>query len=80
MTAIGVPEPADRGFGRARVLAGVIADASNLKTSILVICLTAWILCFFFYLGTLFFIEGDIQSLRDQMSERAEIEKAKQAA
>jgi len=61
-------------------LAGMIADAFDLKTSILVICITAWILCFFFYLGALFFIEGDIHSLRSQMTERAAIEKAKQAA
>ncbi len=67
------------GAAFAPLLAGVIADASNLKTSILVICITAWILCFFFYLGALFFIEGDINSLRAQMAERAAFEKAKQS-
>ena len=68
------------GAAFAPLLAGMIADAFDLKTSILVICITAWILCFFFYLGALFFIEGDIHSLRSQMTERAAIEKAKQAA
>ena len=68
------------GAAFAPLLAGVIADASNLKTSILVICITAWILCFFFYLGAFFFIESDIRSLRQQMSERAALEKTKQTA
>jgi MFS family permease len=68
------------GAAFAPLLAGIIADASNLQTSILVICITAWILCFFFYLGALFFIEGDIRSLRRQMAERAAFERARQAA
>jgi len=68
------------GAAFAPLLAGIIADASNLQTSILVICITAWILCFFFYLGALFFIDGDIKSLRGQMSERAAFERAKQSA
>ncbi len=66
------------GAAFAPLLAGIIADASNLQTSILVICITAWILCFFFYLGALFFIEGDIHSLRRQMAERAAFERARQ--
>jgi MFS transporter, Spinster family, sphingosine-1-phosphate transporter len=68
------------GAAFAPLLAGIIADASNLQTSILVICITAWILCFFFYLGALFFIDGDIKSLRTQMAERAAFERAKLAA
>ncbi|MGB7874100.1 MAG: MFS transporter [Anaerolineales bacterium] len=68
------------GAAFAPLLAGIIADASSLQTSILVICITAWVLCFFFYLGALFFIEGDIKSLRAQMADRAALERAKQAA
>lgn len=68
------------GAAFAPLLAGIIADASSLQTSILVICITAWVLCFFFYLGALFFIEGDIKSLRAQMADRAAFERAKQAA
>ena len=68
------------GAAFAPLLAGIIADASNLQTSILTICITAWILCFFFYLGALFFIDGDIRSLRGQMAERAAFERAKQSA
>ncbi len=68
------------GAAFAPLLAGIIADASNLETAILSICITAWVLCFFFYLGALFFIERDIRSLRGQMKERADFERARQAA
>jgi hypothetical protein len=46
----------------------------------LTICITAWLLCFIFYLGALFFIDGDIKSLRSQMTARAEQEKTQQAS
>ena len=60
------------GAAFAPILAGVIADAFNMGTAIMWVSISAWILCFFFYLGALFFIEGDIKSLRDQMAARAE--------
>jgi MFS family permease len=68
------------GAAFAPVLAGIIADAFNMGTSILWISITAWVLCFFFYLGVLFFIDGDIASLRAEMAERAAHERARQAA
>lgn len=68
------------GAAFAPLLAGIIADASSLETAILVICISAWILCFFFYLGALFFIDRDIRSLRQNMAERAAFERAKQAS
>ncbi|HKI55284.1 MAG TPA: MFS transporter, partial [Anaerolineales bacterium] len=44
----------------APALTGAIIVATQDKTfSILVICIVAWILCFFFYLGALRFIEKD---------------------
>ncbi len=64
------------GAAIAPLLAGIIADASNLHTAILTICITAWILCFFFYLGALFFVPGDIKTLRNQLTERANREKS----
>ncbi len=67
------------GAAFAPVLAGIIADAFNMGTAIMWVCITAWILCFFFYLGALAFVDKDIQSLRTQMAERAELDKAKQA-
>ncbi len=68
------------GAALAPLMAGIIADASNLKTAILVICISAWLLCFFFYLGALFFVPRDIRTLRGQLRERAVLQKAAQRA
>jgi len=59
------------GAAFAPLLGGVIADATNLQTAILYICIVAWILCFFLYLGALRFIDKDTNDLRAQMAERA---------
>jgi MFS family permease len=59
------------GAAFAPIIAGVIADAIDLKTAILLICMVAWGLCFFFYLGALFTIDRDTADLRSQMAERA---------
>jgi predicted MFS family arabinose efflux permease len=59
------------GAAFAPALTGILADAVGLSTAITVICLTAWIICFFLYLGALFTIDHDAQSLRNQMAERA---------
>jgi len=59
------------GAAFAPIITGVIADAFNLKTAILLICSVAWILCFFFYLGAIFTIDKDTKDLRRQMAERA---------
>jgi fucose permease len=68
------------GAAFAPLLAGIIADAFDMGTSILWVSITAWVLCFLFYLGALFFIEGDIMSLRAEMAERAALERARQAS
>ena len=59
------------GAAAAPLIAGIIADATNLHTAILWICILAWALCFFFYLFVLLFIDKDIQSLRNAMAKRA---------
>jgi MFS family permease len=59
------------GAAFAPIITGVIADAVNLQTAILLICSVAWGLCFFFYLGALFTIDHDTHFLRSQMAERA---------
>jgi len=59
------------GAAFAPLLTGIIADALNLQTAILLICTVAWGLCFFFYLGALFTIDKDTRVLRAQMAERA---------
>jgi MFS family permease len=59
------------GAAFAPIITGVIADAIDLKTAILLICTVTWGLCFFFYLGAIYTIDKDSQDLRDQMAERA---------
>ncbi len=68
------------GAASAPLLAGIIADASSMHNAILSISLIAWGLSFLFYMGTMFFIDGDITSLRNQMAKRADDERARQAA
>jgi MFS family permease len=61
------------GAASAPLLAGFISTATgSLGTAILLICTITWGLCFIFYLGALFFVDGDIQSLRDKMAARAD--------
>jgi MFS family permease len=55
----------------APIITGLIADAFDLKTAILLICTVAWGLCFFFYLGAIFTIDKDSHDLRSQMAQRA---------
>lgn len=59
------------GAASAPLIAGLIADATSLKTSILLICLTAWALCFVFYLGVVYFIPKDVNDLHQALLERA---------
>ena len=59
------------GAAFAPILTGVIADAINLQTAILLIPSIGWGLCFFFYLGAFFTVERDVHTLRTQMAERA---------
>jgi MFS family permease len=64
----------------APILAGAIAVATTKQFAILSVCIIAWIMCFFIYLGALFTVDGDIKSLRAQMANRAAEEKRRQAA
>ncbi|HKZ43528.1 MAG TPA: MFS transporter [Anaerolineales bacterium] len=59
------------GAALAPIIAGAVALATTKQTAILYLSVAAWGLCFLLYLGALFFIDGDIKSLRDQMAERA---------
>jgi len=68
------------GAALAPTLAGAIALSSTKQFAIQIVCISAWVLCFFLYLGALFFVEGDIHSLRAQMKTRADGERAKQSA
>lgn len=68
------------GAALAPIIAGSIALATTKQTAILTICISTWVLCFFLYLGALFFIDGDIKTLRDQMAQRADLQKKSQEA
>ena len=59
------------GAALAPALTGILADAIGLSSAIILMCVTAWILCFFLYLGALFTIDRDTRTLRMQMAERA---------
>jgi MFS family permease len=56
--------------------AKVIGPFSSLQFAILTICVSTWVLCFFLYLGALFFVDKDIKSLHTQLAERAAQKKA----
>ena len=59
------------GAALAPALAGAVAVAIGLGRSILIICTSAWLLCFVIYIGALFTIDHDIHILRSQMAARA---------
>lgn len=51
--------------------ARTIDPSTSLGLSILTVCISAWVLCFFLYMGALFSIGGDVKSLRAEMASRA---------
>lgn len=61
------------GAALAPALTGILAEAIGLSSAIILMCVTAWIICFFLYLGALFTIDHDTRMLRMQMSERAKV-------
>jgi MFS family permease len=67
------------GAAIAPLIAGVIADAISLKVAILIICTSAWIICFFFFIIASFMLPEDIHTLRRQLSERAAYEQSHRA-
>jgi MFS family permease len=67
------------GAALAPLMAGYIADLYDLHTAILWICITAWALCFCFYLGALIYIPGDHQALRHEMARRAQAGRTNQS-
>ncbi len=59
------------GAAAAPLVAGAIADMSSLHNAILILCLSAWMLCFVAFLGVIYFVPRDIAVLRQQMAARA---------
>lgn len=68
------------GAALAPLIAGIIARATNLHTAILTICVAAWLIASLLLAFTAVYVPNDIQTLRDQLHERAEIEMASSAA
>ena len=64
------------GAAIAPLIAGIIADAISLKAAILIICTSAWIICFVFFIIASFMLPDDIHTLRRQLSERAAYEQS----
>lgn len=69
------------GAALAPTIAGAIALAGGSKgMAILTTCVSAWMICFFLYLGALFFVDGDIRSLHATLAERAAQKKSRKPA
>lgn len=64
------------GAALAPLLAGLIAVRSSLGRAILLICVSAWVICSILLAFAAYLVPGDIASLRRAMRERAEAERA----
>jgi MFS family permease len=64
------------GAALAPAVAGLIADATSLKSAFLLICVSTWVLCSIFFALTAYLIPTDIETLREQLRQRARNEKA----
>ncbi|NOZ71456.1 MAG: MFS transporter [Chloroflexi bacterium] len=67
------------GAALAPLLAGLIAVRSSLHLAILLICVSAWLLGSVFLAFTAYLVPEDIRTLRQQMAERASLERARQS-
>jgi MFS family permease len=67
------------GAALAPLMAGLIAVRSSLHNAILLICVSTWVLCSIFFAVVAYLVPHDITTLRGQLRERAEQERARQA-
>jgi MFS family permease len=65
------------GAALAPLLAGLIAVRSSLHNAILIICVSAWVVCGILFAFTAYLVPRDIGSLRQALRERAEVERAR---
>jgi MFS family permease len=65
------------GAALAPSIAGMIADQTSLKSAFLIICVSTWILCGIFFALVAIFVPHDVKVLREQMRQRADLERAK---
>jgi MFS family permease len=66
------------GAATAPLIIGLIADQTTLKNAFLLICISTWLLCAVFFFFTTLFIGKDINTLRGEMSHRADQERMDQ--
>jgi MFS family permease len=66
------------GAALAPFLAGLIARESSLHDAILIICVSAWVVDAILFAVATYLVPEDIKTLRSQLSERAEQERAAQ--
>jgi MFS family permease len=64
------------GAAAAPLLAGLIAAETSLKDAILIICVSAWVLCAIFFTFAAVFVPHDVQTIRQQLRQRASGERA----
>jgi MFS family permease len=67
------------GAALAPLMAGFIARSYSLHIAILTICVSAWVLASILLSFTAYLVPRDIKTLRDQMEERAELERSRKA-
>jgi MFS family permease len=67
------------GAALAPLIAGIIADNSSLKSAILLICISTWLLCSILFAVTAFLLPKDMETLRSQMRLRAKDELSRQS-
>jgi MFS family permease len=67
------------GAALAPLMAGLIAVRSSLHDAILIICVSTWVLCAIFFAVVAYLLPHDVATLRSQLRERAEQERARQA-
>ena len=63
------------GAASAPAIVGYIADQTSLKNAFLLICISTWVVCALFFFVTTLFIRKDIDTLRTELSERADQER-----
>jgi len=66
------------GAASAPLIVGFIADQTSLKNAFLLICISTWILCAIFFFVTSLYIKKDVETLRAEMSHRADKERSSQ--
>ena len=68
------------GAALAPLVAGPIAMRFSLRAAILILCVSAWIVCAVFFGVATFLVPRDIRILHGQLRQRAEEERARQGA